>query len=255
MLDCGPGATYKMSQMGLSPTQVNTLLLSHHHTDHNVDFPCFSLLRFDMDNGDLPPLEVYGPAPTESFVERLVGKGGVFEPDVVSRQAHPAALHNYLQRGGSLPRPETKAIGHNLESGQVVERSTFRITAIQVPHLEPYLISLAYRIDTEEGSVLYLGDAGINETLLALAEGVDTFITGILGWNTRGGDEPDSHHNVSADIPDVIDVVRAGGIPRVVGIHGSPGTEQAAALLREGYEGKGFNGEVVCPEECTTLEL
>ena len=255
MLDCGPGTTYKMTRMDLSPTQVNTLFISHHHTDHNVDFPCFALLRFDLDNNDLEPLAVYGPAPTQSFVDRLVGPNGAFAPDVVSRQGHPVAQTNYLKRGGSLPRPDTKAQGHDVEPGHTIETDTWRATAVQVPHLEPYLTSLAYRIDTSKGSILYLGDAGICPELMELAKGVDTLVTGILGWNTREGTEPDAHHDVSADIPDVVDVATKAGIPRVVGIHGSPGTEHAARLLREGYCGVGYDGKVVCPNELTSIDL
>ena len=61
MVDCGPGTTYKMARMGMSPTQVNSVFLTHHHSDHIVDFPCFALLRFDLDPGDLPPLRIFGP--------------------------------------------------------------------------------------------------------------------------------------------------------------------------------------------------
>jgi len=198
---------------------------------------------------------VYGPAPTQSFVDRLVGPNGAFAPDVVSRQEHPVAQTNYLKRGGSLPRPDTKAQGHDVEPGHTIETDTWRATAVQVPHLEPYLTSLAYRIDTSKGSILYLGDAGICPELMELAKGVDTLVTGILGWNTREGTEPDAHHDVSADIPDVVDVATKAGIPRVVGIHGSPGTEHAARLLREGYCGVGYDGKVVCPNELTSIDL
>ncbi len=255
MLDCGPGTTYKMTRMGLSPVQVDTLFISHHHTDHNVDFPCFSLLRFDLDNNELRPLSVYGPPPTQDFVDRLVGATGVFSPDVVSRQQHPVALHNYLMRGGSLPRPGTKVQGHDIESGHRIKTDAWEATAIQVPHLEPYLISLAYRIDTDEGSLLYLGDAGICPELIEQAKGVDTLITGILGWNTREGAKPDAHHDISADIPDVVDVATKAGISRVIGIHGAPETGSTASLLQKGYDGIGYRGQVVCPNELTSIIL
>lgn len=254
MFDCGPGTTYKMARVGLLPTQVNTLFITHHHTDHNVDFPCFSLLRFDLDNGDLPPLDVYGPAPTKAFVDGLVGEKGVFSPDVISRREHPVALHNYLKHGGELPRPDVKARGSDIKDGAVVETDHWQATAARVPHLDPYLTSLAYRIDTDEGSILFLGDAGINSELIDLAKGVDTFVTGILGWNTRTG-ESDAHHNVSADVPDVIDLVTNAGISKVIGIHGAPTTEHATNLLREGYDGVGYDGQVICPNELTSVEL
>ena len=254
MFDCGQGTTYKMARMNLYPTQVNTLFITHHHSDHNVDFPCFSLLRFDLDNGELPPLEIYGPTPTESFVSGLVGEQGVFAPDIISRREHPVAQHNYLKRGGKLPRPEIKAQGHNIVSGALIETDTWKATALRVPHLNPFLISLAYRIDTEEGSVLYLGDAGINSELIELAKDADFLVTGILPYNTRL-DPSDSHHDVSADIPDIIDLSRESKISKIVGIHGSPSNDVCIRALKEGYDGISYKGTVICPKELATVEL
>jgi hypothetical protein len=43
MVDCGPATTYKMVRMGIPPRKVGHLFFTHHHFDHNVDFPCFAL--------------------------------------------------------------------------------------------------------------------------------------------------------------------------------------------------------------------
>ncbi len=45
MFDCGPASTYKMRRAGLLPTDVSHLFFTHHHYDHNVDYPCFLLCR------------------------------------------------------------------------------------------------------------------------------------------------------------------------------------------------------------------
>jgi ribonuclease Z len=37
MFDCGPGTTYKMVQAGISPLNVNHLVFTHHHFDHDAD--------------------------------------------------------------------------------------------------------------------------------------------------------------------------------------------------------------------------
>lgn len=256
MLDCGPGTAYKMARMGLFPTQVDTIFITHHHTDHNVDFPCFSLLRFDLDNGELSPLKVYGPAPTKAFVDELVGEKGVFAPDITSRRKHPVALHNYFNRGGKEPRPDTKVEGHDVKTGDVIETKNWKATAVQVPHLEPYIISLAFRIDTDEGSILYLGDSGICPELIEMSKGVDTLITGILSWNTRL-DPNDCHHNVSADLPDIVELCNKAEIPKIVGIHGTaPEASIQQALVQEGKRSNiNFSAQIVCPEEMTTIEV
>jgi len=62
MFDCGPATTYKMVRMGLQPTDISHLFFTHHHYDHNVDYPCFLLCRWDHEKNGVPRLKVYGPA-------------------------------------------------------------------------------------------------------------------------------------------------------------------------------------------------
>ena len=258
MVDCGAGTTYKMARMGLSPTQVNTVFLTHHHSDHIVDLPCFALLRFDLDPGDLPPLRVYGPSPTVDFVDRLFGENGAFLPDIVARQEHPVSHHGHVGRGGTLPRPGMKIEASDLDSGAVVEGKGWKATAVRVPHVEPYLTTLAYRIDTDRGSVLFLCDAADAPELRPLARGVDTFVTGLAMRNFKENEEDASHpiRGVSADISEVVDIATEAGIPRIVVIHcGSRSGDDVIAKLHRGYEGKGYDGCVVYPDELTTLAL
>ena len=48
MFDCGPAATHKLVKAGLYPTQVDNLFFTHHHFDHNIDYPCFLLCHWDQ---------------------------------------------------------------------------------------------------------------------------------------------------------------------------------------------------------------
>ena len=41
MFDCGPAATHKLVKAGLFPTQIDYLFFTHHHFDHDIDYPCF----------------------------------------------------------------------------------------------------------------------------------------------------------------------------------------------------------------------
>ena len=58
LVDCGPATTYKMARMGITPGNIHHVFFTHHHFDHNVDFPCFALTRWDVSNGAEPPLQV-----------------------------------------------------------------------------------------------------------------------------------------------------------------------------------------------------
>src|SRR5690606_35617345 len=47
MFDSGPATTNKLVRAGIRPTWVDYLIFTHHHFDHNVDYPCFLLTRWD----------------------------------------------------------------------------------------------------------------------------------------------------------------------------------------------------------------
>ena len=43
MFDCGPASTHKLVKMGIPLTKIDNLFFTHHHFDHDVDYPCFIL--------------------------------------------------------------------------------------------------------------------------------------------------------------------------------------------------------------------
>ena len=61
MFDCGPATTHKLVKAGLFPTQVDYLFFTHHHFDHDIDYPCFLLCRWDQSIGKENQLQVFGP--------------------------------------------------------------------------------------------------------------------------------------------------------------------------------------------------
>ena len=48
MFDCGPASTHKLVKMGISLTEIDNLFFTHHHFDHDVDYPCFILSRWNL---------------------------------------------------------------------------------------------------------------------------------------------------------------------------------------------------------------
>jgi hypothetical protein len=53
----------------------------HHHFDHNIDYPCFLLCRWDQAAGRGEELNVYGPALTEEIVEAVRDGAGFIHVD------------------------------------------------------------------------------------------------------------------------------------------------------------------------------
>jgi len=176
MIDCGPATTHKLVQAGLWPTEIDYLFFTHHHFDHNVDFPCFFLVRWDQCIGKENPLNIWGPQPTSWIVERLIGPEGAFNHDLKARIGGPTSQSTYHNRGGSLPRPGPQYHVEDIASAAVVQRNGWQVTAQCVHHVEPWLESLAYRVDTAQGSIVFAGDTGPCDSLDRLAKGADVFV-------------------------------------------------------------------------------
>ena len=120
MFDCGPATTYKLYKFGLKATQVDRLFFTHHHSDHDADYPPFLLTRFDMSIGKENELLVYGPRLTEQLTERLIGEDvGAFWHDIVARTNHPLSLFAHQERGGSLPRKPPAVLPRDIGPGTI----------------------------------------------------------------------------------------------------------------------------------------
>ena len=72
--------------------------------------------------------------------------------------------------------------------------------------MQPYLDSLAFRIESEEGSVVFAGDTGPAESVLELARGADMLICPCIGAGSVG-ETPASR--VAFGEPDGVDGARA----------------------------------------------
>jgi len=176
VLDHGPGSHHRLLETGTQAIDVTHAFFSHLHYDHFIDFPRLLLTRWDNGAAQIPELKVYGPKPIKDLVEKLIGPEGVFGPDVAARTNWDASLHVYRARGGKEPRPPPAPDVREIESGDVIETDHWRVRVVEVPHAQPYLTCLAYRLDTEAGSVVYSGDSGPSEALEQLAKGCDVLI-------------------------------------------------------------------------------
>ena len=58
----------------------------------------------------------------------------------------------------------------------MVSGQNWEISAATVEHVQPYLDSLAYRLDTEEGSIVFAGDTRPCDNLTELAADVDLLV-------------------------------------------------------------------------------
>jgi ribonuclease Z len=253
MFDCGPAATYKMVASGIAPTDVHHLFFTHHHYDHNADYSCFLLCRWDHERPGVFPLKVYGPEPTADITAKLIGPQGAFADDYRARMEHPASQAVYASRGGSLPRPAPSFEVVDIAAGTTIQTHRSTVTAGHAVHLQPFLKCLCYRIEWNGGSLVITGDAGRNRDLEAFARGAGTLVVNV--W--------DHQMNMSETLLsgfcgtlDAAQLGRAAGARRLIVTHQSPhlalpGSRERAISDMVTI----FSGEIVFGEESMQIDL
>lgn len=252
MFDCGPAATHKLVKMGLSPTDIDYLFFTHHHFDHNADYPCFLLCRWDQGAGKERTLRVFGPGQTSLLTERLIGPEGAFFPDWNSRVKHPLSKAVYEGRGGHLPRTPPRVEVEELAPGAVREGVTWRVLTGLSEHAQPYLDCLAYRIDTDGGSIAFLGDSRPCQSVINLGRGVDYLLYEC--WDDIQPVEDRSKPHAGASAAGQLAADMAAG--SLILTHSGPAI--CKPRVRERVIGdvrSVFDGDVIFAEELLSLDL
>lgn len=253
MFDCGPASTYKMVALGMAPTDIHHLFFTHHHFDHNVDYPCFLLSRWNHELPDMPLLKVYGPPPIRLITEKLIGPEGAFADDWRARVEHPASQAVYVARGGQLPRPKPWYDVTEIKAGDHIETEHCRVTAGHAVHLQPFLQCLCYRIEWAGGSIVISGDAGRDSGLVDFARGADTIVVNV--W--------DHQTNMSVTLLsgfcgtlDAADLARSAGAKRLILAHQGPNITRPGSMERAIADmALVFSGELVFGEEFMQVDL
>ena len=264
MIDCGPAATHKLVKVGLVPTQIDYLFFTHHHYDHNSDYPGFLLCRWNHMTPEVNELQIWGPEPTQWMTERLIGEEGAFSPDWKARVGHPASQLHYADRGGTLPRPAPSFAVTDIGPGKITEQNGWTVTAARARHGEPLLDSLAYRVDSDEGSIVFAVDTGPGEAVSQLTQGVDALVISL--WDHQDG--IDKHWaEVRAAIPDapirtMMGTIEAATMAQECGVKTLIVTHALPSLTKPGSKERGigdmtrvYDGEIVFAQELMMLTL
>lgn len=254
MIDCGPATTHKMVKAGLWPTEIDYLFFTHHHFDHDVDYPCFLLTRWDQSIGKESRLQVFGPTPTEKFTEGILGENGVFAHDWKARVNHPVSQQVFVNRGGKLPRKPPAVLAKDVTPGDIHMGSDWEMTGARAEHVQPYLDSLAYRLDSPDGSIVFTGDTEPCQSVVDLAKDADALLC--MCWDNqeemvRNGEAPKQCGTTGA-----AQMAQASGVRKLILVHigphlsGQGPMEKGLSDIQQVYE-----GEVVFSDELMSLDL
>jgi len=165
MIDCGRGAVIRMAQMGFPLGHIDTLILSHYHSDHYSGI--FDLLMtgtiqqpFSNRGG---PLKVIGPPGVEDIAE---GAWLATRPDREIRVADSEIDPEHMR---IIPQAYK-------QEGVVYDNGGLKIIAIEVDHGEFIRPAYAFRVEYAGHVFVHSHDTRYNENLIAQAHGADVFI-------------------------------------------------------------------------------
>lgn len=160
LIDCGYGAIARMTELGIRLPEIDAVFITHHHSDHNADYP--SLVNLAWILGLRHPMRVFGPPPM--------------------RRIHQAALD--LQREdidirihatGRQPIERSFEITEVTDPGPLWSDSRVRVSAARAVH-PPFELALALRFDTAYGAVVFSGDTAPADTVVELARDAHTLV-------------------------------------------------------------------------------
>ncbi len=254
MVDCGPAATHKLVKAGLWPTDVDYLFFTHHHFDHDIDFPCFLLCRWDQSNGTENQLQVFGPTLTEKITEGIIGENGLFAHDWKARVNHPLSQKVFQNRGGTLPRTPPSVLAKDIGPGKVYSGKDWEVTAAPADHVQPYLDSLAYRIDSAEGSAVFTGDTEPCQPVVDLAKDADVMVC--MCWDDQEVMEANGEAHRQCGTTGAARMAQEAGVKKLVLVHIGPNLtghgpmEKGLGDIRSIYD-----GEVVFSDELLVVDI
>jgi ribonuclease Z len=176
VFDFGPGAYHRLLEAGVRPTQITDVFFTHLHYDHCLDYIRLLMTHWDQGAGRIPELNVYGPLYTERMTDLIVGKDGIFGPDLAARTQLRMSQDVFVARGGTLPRKLPQPVVREISSGETIHCGGFDVHARAVLHAQPFLECFGYRMEAEGSSFVYSGDAGPCKAMQELAADCDVLV-------------------------------------------------------------------------------
>ena len=239
LLDCGRGATIRLTQVGVPIGSISRLFLTHLHSDHVTQIPDLLLTGW-AGGGRRVPLEVWGPQGTRDMMDHI-------------QRAFDFDIHVRRDVDESFPAEGIKVVSHDIEQGVVFDERGVKVTAFLVDHgrVAP---AFGYRFDYRGRSVAFSGDTRFSENLIRFAQGVDVLVHEAVDADAvraRGGDPKGqerilSHHTTPEQAGEVFARVK----PRLAVYSHASKAESVLTQTRKTYA-----GPLQGPEDMLTIEI
>ncbi len=186
IIDTGPGAWAKLAATNVPAPKIDTVLLTHLHSDHIGDLG--ELATQSWLGGRTVPLNVYGP-PAPPDTERTTdAEGEIFGASGTEAvvkgfaQAYNADSEFRIAQAHELvPTEAARMIGHDIprpgfqEAVTVYDQDGLKISAFLVNH-DPVEPAYGYRIDYKGRAAVISGDTTKVRNMVRFSKGADVLV-------------------------------------------------------------------------------
>ncbi|MCK8785061.1 MBL fold metallo-hydrolase, partial [Roseomonas sp. NAR14] len=165
LFDAGRGAPIRLNQIGLTLGSIETVFLTHFHSDHLNALPdvwMTSYIPVGFGNRSRP-LRMVGPEGTQRIAERM---RDTFADDIRIRMADE-----------HVPEAATRIDAREFAGdGVVYDEGGVKVTALRVNHGEHIQPSYGYRVDHAGHAVLISGDTKYEPNIVRHGQGLDLLV-------------------------------------------------------------------------------
>lgn len=249
LVDCGMGVTRQFVEAGYDLGQINTILLTHLHSDHCLELG--PLLHTIWVSSPKREIKVYGPPGTSNLVVKFY-EAMSYDIDMRiadEKQKNPRGMANCME----------------FQEGLVFKDDLVEVTALQVVH-PPLIDTYALKFKSADKTVVFSADTSYFPPLADFARGADVLIHEVMH---RAGTEhmcarlkeikPNLMEHMIAGHTfgnDVGRIASAAGVKHLAVQHFTPsddqqtGPEDFAELIRETWD-----GELTIGQDLQTIEF
>ena len=187
VIDAGPGSWAKIAATGIPASNIDTVLLTHLHSDHIGDLG--ELANQTWMGGRKTPLQVYGPPkpdvtglPDDGHGQPFGSSGTEDVVDGFARAYNADAAFRILHQGTGIAPPEGgRLIGHDIakpgpdEAVSVYDHAGLKIEAFLVNH-DPVEPAYGYRVSYGGRVAVISGDTVKVPNMARFSKGADVLI-------------------------------------------------------------------------------
>ena len=252
--DAGRATTLRLAEAGVAPRQLSALFITHHHSDHLTGLTDVLFTRWLESHGRYKPLTVVAPrGPAISFLEHM------FDPwsdDIEIRRAHTGRTDS--------PSPIINAFDIGDDTVEVWRHpdADVRVLARAVHH-EPVSPSVAYRVETPDGAMVFSGDTRVCDEVGELARGAQVLVHEAMRKSVMREFAETAPHfghimQYHSDVIELGAMAEKFNVPHLVLTHlipaPQPGTDEENVWVDDVRAG-GYTGQVTVARDLTSCEF